>query len=189
MTFKQLIFILFVLTGILNCSQKSFHPAIKYDADSLALKQYQSSDTYKITYDMDSLPVFNIIHIDTLKKEISVNYFFISKEGKILGDTAGAVQYTGGYEALSSYCDSLYFNREDYDYNELRARAYYTILFDKNLKIKEIRIIKRSGYSNQRYNYDNLIKRILFSTEGKWIIYNNEKKYRWYFYYGSFNVK
>jgi hypothetical protein len=60
---------------------------------------------------------------------------------------------------------------------------------DHDLKLKEIKIIKRAGYDNIEYNYDDLIKRILFSTEGRWIKCNNKDSSNWYFYYGSFNVR
>ena len=35
----------------------------------------------------------------------------------------------------------------------------YTILFDRKLKIREIKIVKRAGYNNSKYNYDKLIKK------------------------------
>ena len=79
------------------------------------------------------------------------------------------VQFIGGYQVLTNYFDSLYFNREDYNWDELNALFYYTILCDKDLKIKEVKIIQREAYDNSKYDYDGLIKRILFSTEGKWM--------------------
>ena len=48
------------------------------------------------------------------------------------------VQFIGGYQVLTNYFDSLYFNREDYNWDELNALFYYTILCDKDLKIKDL---------------------------------------------------
>jgi hypothetical protein len=135
----------------------------------------------KITYDVDTMPVFSIYSHDN---KVNFDYYFVSKDSVSID-----IQYDGGYKSLSAYCDSLYFCREDYDYTELNARAYYTILFDHDLNLKEIKIIKRLGYDNLEYNYDELIKRILFSTEGRWMKRNNKDNSKWYFYYGSFNVR
>lgn len=69
-------------------------------------------------------------------------------------------------------------------------RFNLSILFDKKLAIKEIKIIKRLGYSNiDAYDYDRLVVDILKSSE----------KYRrkttpsvdndWYFYSGIFPIR
>jgi hypothetical protein len=134
-----------------------------------------------IFYDIDNLPAFSI---DSVNNNTTINYYFITKE---IVNTE--IQYRGGYMAFSNYCDSLYFNRDDYNFEELNAQALYSILFDKNLKIKEIRIIKRIGYDNSKYNYDDLIKRILLSTEGKWIKDPNNENNKYYFKSGLFKVR
>ena len=79
------------------------------------------------------------------------------------------------------------YHRKDYHYDELNARALFTILFDQDLRIKEIKILKRLAYNNLTYNYDGLIKRILLSTEGRWI--KNDNKSKWYFYFGYFDLR
>ena len=61
-------------------------------------------------------------------------YYFGKKREKVSLD----VQFIGGYQALTNYFDSLYFNREDYNWDELNALFYYTILCDKDLKIKDL---------------------------------------------------
>ena len=134
----------------------------------------------KVYYDVDSLPIFRL---DSIDNELIVNYYILVKE-KVSRD----IQFIGGYESLSIFCDSLYFNRKDYNHEELNARALYTILFDQNFNIKEVRIIKRFAYNNLKYNYDDLVKKILFSTEGKWIK-TNEDNSKWYFYLGFFNLR
>ena len=76
-----------------------------------------------------------VCKIDTISQVFGskVYYYFGKKREKVSLD----VQFIGGYQALTNYFDSLYFNREAYD--------------------------------NSKYDYDGLIKRILFSTEGKWM--------------------
>ncbi|WP_349924619.1 hypothetical protein [Bacteroides caccae] len=108
-----------------------------------------------------------VCKIDTISQVFGskVYYYFGKKREKVSLD----VQFIGGYQALTNYFDSLYFNREDYNWDELNALFYYTILCDKDLKIKEVKIIQREAYDNSKYDYDGLIKRILFSTEGKWM--------------------
>ncbi len=101
------------------------------------------------------------------------------------------MRFVGGYDAFANYFDSLYFARAEYfNWDELNARAYYTILFDKNLKIKEVKIIKRLAYDNLKYNYDSLIKSILFITEGKWERdVSNKHKEKWSMTFGTIWLK
>lgn len=134
-----------------------------------------------IRYDVHNFPV---LRFDSIKDSLVVNYYIITEE-RVSSD----IQFKGGYEALAAYCDSLYYNREDYNHEELNALAMVTILFDKHLRIKDIRIIKRIAYDNLNYNYDELIKRILYSTNGMWIKKNNIKKNKWYFYLGHFRLR
>jgi hypothetical protein len=147
---------------------------------SLSLCCQNNRNKEIIYYDVDSIPVFGIYDLDNA----NINYYIQTK-------VSPNIQFKGGYKSLSSFCDSLYFSREDYNYDELNARALYSILFDKSLKIKEVRIIKRLAYDNQKYNYDDLIKKILFSTEDRWIKkeQDNQNNCNWYFYLGYFNLR
>lgn len=144
--------------------------------------QLFSQKKYKnVQFDVQGLPAYKI---DSLKEDRSVIYY--AKNGRKLNASI-ALHYRGGYKTLSAYCDSAYFNRADNDQNELNASALYCILFDEKLKIREIRIIKRRGYSNIRYSYDNLIKKILLGTEGNWEKIKNDSMF--YFFLGYFNVR
>ena len=68
------------------------------------------------------------------------------------------VQFIGGYQVLTNYFDSLYFNREAYD--------------------------------NSKYDYDGLIKRILFSTEGKWMkSTKNNRKDKYFLKFGVLKLR
>lgn len=83
----------------------------------------------------------------------------------------------------------MYYNREDYNYDELNALAMFTILFDENLKIKDVRILKRIAYNNNKYDYDSLVKRILWSTEGRWEKEGENSQCKWYLYLGYFKLR
>ncbi|MCP9610824.1 hypothetical protein [Coprobacter tertius] len=97
--------------------------------------------------------------------------------------------FKGGYEAFTAYCDSIYYNRDDYNYDELNASAIFVILFDENLEIKDVRILKRIAYNNNKYDYDALVKRILWSTEGKWVKKDENDHCKWYFHLGYFKLR
>ena len=85
----------------------------------------------------------------------------------------------GGYEKYQHDQDSLYW--EYYKGPKLNVTAWYTILFDKplpilfdkELRICEIKIIQRRGYTNDSYDYDALIKKVLMSMEGNWQVDNS----------------
>lgn len=133
-----------------------------------------------IMYDTDGLPV---LKIDEKGNTLYVKYFISSWKDVCI------CHFKGGYDALTAYCDSLYFQRESNIDEEPNGMAMYTILFDDNLKIKDVRILKRLTYNNAKYDYDSLIKRILWSTEGKWKKEDNNNHCKWYFYFGRFKVR
>ena len=141
---------------------------------------YSQNTNSKVQFDVDSLPVFLI---DTINEK----YVYFTKNGGEINVSMN-FQYIGGYQSLSKYCDSIYFNRPDYDHLEYNASALYTILFDNNLKIKEIRILKRIGYDNVKYGFDDLITQILLSTDGKWRKKNNCNNQQ-YLYVGLFKLR
>ena len=73
--------------------------------------------------------------------------------GIMLGPFAVGGLYFG-YEKITAEKIRLRKKKED----ELNALFYYTILCDKDLKIKEVKIIQREAYDNSKYDYDGLIK-------------------------------
>ena len=86
----------------------------------------------------------------------------------------------------SNHAVFYYTKKEFQNYNgdEVNGSCLYTILFDDKLKIREIRIIKRDGYDNSKFDYDGLIKKILLSTEGKWQRDEKLPSENWYFTMG-----
>ena len=70
----------------------------------------------------------------------------------------------------------------------MNASCLYVILFNKKMKIKDIRIFSRSGYNYLKFNFVNLVKEVLKSSEGKWEIIKGKSKSDWYFTMGRFNI-
>ena len=135
-----------------------------------------------IMCDVEGLPV---VRFDETKDTMYVKYSISSS----WQDVCNTFHYKGGYGSLTAYCDSMYYNREDYNYDELNALAMFTILFDENLKIKDVRILKRIAYNNNKYDYDSLVKRILWSTEGRWEKEGENSQCKWYLYLGHFKLR
>lgn len=167
MIFKSLVISFLLFIGIGLCGQN---------------KVTQS----KIYYNVEDGTAVCKIDTSSQTSEIEMFYYFGRKSERVSSD----VKFIGGYQALTNYFDSIYFNRKDYNEDELNALFYYTILFDESLKIKEVKIIRREAYDNSKYNYDSLIKKILFSTEGKWE--KSTKKSRenkWFLKFGTLKLK
>lgn len=88
------------------------------------------------------------------------------------------MMFVGGYDFLVQHFDSVYYASFDDDYREVNKYLLCSILFDKQLKIKEIHIL--DAYSNPLFfkPYYKLIEKALLSTEGKWYRkrkYNRDK--------------
>lgn len=141
-----------------------------------------------VYYDItDHLPVFGLYEQG---EKIMVDYYYTA-----LDPTSSIginIDFIGGVEQLSNYCDSLYYaSASEYEYRETNVRVPYSILFNKELKVQEVHILKRPlpyyNY-NDRYDYNSLIKRILFSTDGKWFR-KGEECSDWYFRIGHFHLK
>lgn len=147
---------------------------------SFCFSKVESNDE-EIVYDANSLPVFKLDNNET-----SVSYYLLE-----IKDVSTDISYIGGYNALSTFCDSIYYEWMDSLYVELNAKALYTILFNSNMKIVEIRIVKRVAYNNNMFNYDELIKNILRKSEGNWKKGNfiSAKGNEWFFYSGFFNLR
>ncbi len=137
------------------------------------------SQKKNIVFDVDSIPVF--IENKNVDKRMTYSYFLPVQ-------TSTNIEYKGGRKSLLLYCDSCFcLSFKKSEYKEKNAYALYTILFDSSLHIKYIHIIHRFGYDNVEYNYDALIKKILFSTEGSWMRKKN-KVSEWYMYSGRFHL-
>ena len=167
---KLMLSLIGILMPCLLCGQEKIKDPIFYDA-------------------INHLPVFRLYKID---EKIKVDYYYNTLD--TINSIDVNIGFIGGGEYLRYYCVSLYYvDADEYDYRELNIRVPYSILFNNELKIQEIHIIERPApYNNceynKKYNYNDLIKRILFSTEGKWIKKDKES-HDWYMYVGLFHLK
>ncbi|RHE94662.1 hypothetical protein DW712_02670 [Bacteroides intestinalis] len=160
---------------------KIVNESVIYSSDTSPYKKEVQSSTF---FEVETfLPVCKSI-LDTTKSSKHAVFYYIKKEfQKVSTD----VSYVGGNESLREYQDSLYW--ANYNGDEVNGSCLYTILFDDKLKIREIRIIKRDGYDNSKFDYDGLIKKILLSTEGKWQRDEKLPSENWYFTMGRFMVR
>lgn len=98
-------------------------------------------------------------------------------------DTANSnVRFKEGPKRLLQYIDSCYYSYIDFDrqaYREFHLHVAGSILFDNNLRIKDVRIVYASNHPEPLKPYDARLKKILLSTEGKW--YKVNKKGKWSF--------
>jgi hypothetical protein len=137
------------------------------------------SQKKNIVFDVDSIPV--CIENKNVEKEMTYSYFLPVQ-------ASTNIEYNGGRKSLVLYGDSCFCSSfKESECKEKNAYALYTILFDSSLHIKDIHIIHRFGYDNVEYNYDTLIKKILFSTEGSWMK-KKGKASEWYLYSGRFHL-
>lgn len=113
-----------------------------------------------------------------LLKDNKVIYF--SETGEKIRANFGGVEFNGGRDSLSAYLLTKYINHPSYIYDEYNVYECFYILFDKNLNIKEVRIMDRKYAYNKRFYYDNIFIETLKNTTGMWskIVDNKE----WYIY-------
>jgi len=180
---KHISIIIFLFSStFLYCQNKVVeNKIIYYDSFSPNKKIIEN----KIYYDVESLlPVYKTTTDSTHDPIRNIDYYWGKKIIRVSTD----IEYIGGASALLRYQDSIYWSKQCFNDNEVNGSCLYTILFDKNLRIKDIRIIKRSAYDNSKYNYDKVIKDIVLSTEGNWKRINDTKS-KWYFQLGRFYVR
>ena len=170
-----------MLPPLLYGQNKLVEESIIYSSD---ISSYKKKIEKTIFFDTETnLPVFELILDTARSSKMYTSYYF----RKRLREVSTEISYIGGNESLRKYQDSLYW--ENYNGDEQNASCLYTILFDRKLKIREIKIVKRAGYNNSKYNYDKLIKKILLSTEGSWQKTNNALSEEWYFIFGRFLIR
>lgn len=114
----------------------------------------------------DNKPVY-LFRSEPDKENIGNIYYFIkNKKVKVNYN----IEYKGGQEKKTEDYDSVYYSLvpdsiTGYEQNGL---ALCSILFDHNLKIKEIKILRRYGYDNSKFNYDKVVKFIIRKMSRNW---------------------
>lgn len=116
--------------------------------------------------------------ISFLLKDDRVIYYSANGEKKMA--YFGGVEFNGGQDSLSAYLLSRYVNHPDYNYDEYNVYEYFVILFDKDLNIKEIRIMHKKYAGNERPYYDTIFINELKSTAEMW--HKTVENQEWYTY-------
>lgn len=93
---------------------------------------------------------------------------YYSTDGKRITACSGGVDFNGGRDSLSAYLGRKYINHPSYNYQEYNIYEYFIVLFDENLKIRDVRILYRKGYNNERFFYDSIFVNALKNTTGMW---------------------
>lgn len=146
---------------------KIVYEEVVYFNDTIPFEQHTISRTR--FFEVENIrPVYDFVTDSSrVGKKNYIVYHFDNTSQKV----STGVVYKGGFDKFQQYQDSLYWRF--YNGMEMNVTCWYTLLFDKQLNIKEVKIVRRNGYNNSRYNFDQLIKRILLSTEGNWRIDNS----------------
>lgn len=105
---------------------------------------------------------------------------YYSVNGKKKTAYFGGVEFNGGRDSLSEYLLSKYVNHPDYNYNEYNVYEHFFILFDKDLNIKEIRIMHTKYAGKERPYYDTIFINALKGTTGMW--HKTVENQKWYIY-------
>ena len=134
-----------------------------------------------ITYDIDSIPIY--INFDSYKFTTDSIYYI--KANRNLVKLICDIDFLGGIVKLNAFCDSLYYNRTDYNYQEMNQTIRYCIIFDENLHIKDIRILSRFHDMYDKIRYYIMFHNMLLRTEGLWQLKDN-KTYTWHLYNGRY---
>ena len=191
---------LVLLPGILGAQTKIVEKKEVYLSDTVPnFRKVRSTTTYYevetlaplCEYVTDSYEVDSFIHkdrqiIDTTlvyDKHHAVRYYLCGVPQVVSTD----ISYIGGWKKFQHYQDSLYWAY--YDGPEMNMTCWYTLLFDKNLKIKEVKIVRRNAYDNRRYDFDGLVKKILLSTDGCWQTTDDTVRTDYYFWFGMFRLR
>ena len=120
----------------------------------------QKHDTSDFIKDIHDIPIFG--NYDSIAN--CWEYLTLDKKRILVNPE---IEYIEGRDSLNRYCRRKYYELISPTYNELNYVVLLSILFDKHLNIKEIRIIKPIFPYHREY-YENLFIQIAKSTQGKW---------------------
>jgi hypothetical protein len=116
---------------------------------------------------------------------MSNNFFYCKtlNNKKIIAPIDG-VKFNGGEELLKNYLDSAYYNSPVYNHIDYNIIEFYYLLFDKDLNIREVRVLdlhkRPNDYDKIRQSINVVLIDALQNTEGQWMEKIPDKK--WYVY-------
>ena len=105
---------------------------------------------------------------------------YYCEDGKKIKTYLGGVEFNGGRDSLSEYLLEKYVNHPSYDYHEYNIIEYFYLLLNKNLEVKEVRILYRKYDNNKRFYYDSIFIDALKNTTGMW--HKTVENQEWYTY-------
>ena len=152
--------LLFLLILLCCCTHQNDNTRIRVKT---GVQIDTSKDSLVIQRDIDGNIVFERTFNDTAFTKKGYCY--------VAYPITNCAQYKGGKEALQEYLDSCYYQRPGYDYQEYSFHYVFNILFNKDMKILDVRITYLSPNMNRRF--DELLKEALYNSEGNW-----EPKYK-----------
>lgn len=113
-----------------------------------------------------------------LDDNATVEYVTLGNK-KIMAYIANGVEFNAGKDSLDRYVKKFYYNQNDYDYIELNQRIVFSILFDKNLNIVEVRQLPHNFLHKEKL-YKKLFADTFKKTTGMW--HQTVKGKEWYVY-------
>lgn len=126
-----------------------------------------------VVYDIENKPVCKVIG------DNSENWYWYAP---VNGKASDKIEFEGGGEAFKQLTDSLHASRwHEYNYDEINSWVLYVILFDSSLKIKSVRVLQKP-YTNCKYDFTQLLKWIMYSTEGRWKKVDEADASKYFFY-------
>ena len=109
----------------------------------------------------------------------------------IVGDIRN-IEFDGGEKAFNSFRDSVYHHYwiKEYRETEIHSSTRYVILFNSNMKIISVHILLdfygRDDYDNGKLKFGDLLKKVMYATEGHWHKKDSSDKFEYYYKIGTF---
>jgi len=140
-------------------------------------KFYKSENAIR---DIDNYSIYANL---SSNKSATDSLYYIRYNGELIKLNCD-VKYWGGVEDLNEFIDRLYYNRYNYNYQEMNDYVTFCIIFDEYLHIQDIRITRRFHDLNDTIRNYILVYTILSKTEGHWYVDDKSTK-SWHIYIGG----
>ncbi|MDL2283441.1 hypothetical protein LJB94_02895 [Odoribacter sp. OttesenSCG-928-G04] len=160
------------LLALVFCTSLTFAQRVP----STLIPRERVPSTPLIYYDVDSLPVYKLC-----SGRNSVTYMR-TDSSEVEADHC--VRYAGGDMALLATMDSLAISAGIKMSEKWFRFINYSILFDDELNISEVRILDRFDIEDARY--DDFVVNSLKSLQGKWIKHQYSSR-QWHLFRGEFS--
>lgn len=139
-----------------------------------------SCNTKFLVRDIDNKPIYVNLAPD---EEATDSLYYLRFNGERIKLNCD-IHYWGGDNELKEFIDRVYYNRYDYNYQELDDKVNFCIIFDEYLHIQDIRITKRFHDVNDVVANYIMIYSILSKTENNWEVKDRAVK-SWHIYMGN----